>query len=146
MDKETSTYNSHVDWFAWVIVAFTAAVCSLPIFMGETVLGLLLIALFVMMELVAFYGISYHISGDELTVKSFARRVCYPISEITEIQPTNSWLAVPASSLTKRIAISFNRGVLPGSIPLIISPAHQDKFISQLLSINPSIKVKSKRS
>jgi hypothetical protein len=52
-------------------------------------------------------------------------------------------LSAPATSLTKRLAISFtDRSVLKSSMPIIISPANRQLFIDTLLAINPDIEVK----
>lgn len=132
-------YNSEIDWLAWTVIIFTALICSIPIFLGLMALGVVLIVFFVLLELVAFYGTYYEICEDELIIRSFYRKEIYPIDEIKEIKPTDSWLAAAASSLTKRIAITFNRGIKRGSLPLIISPRNQIEFIRQLQSINGNI-------
>lgn len=137
----STKYKSAIDWIVWSVISFTALVCSIPIFMGETVLGIIIMAFFVLMELLGILGVYYEISGDVLIVHSFCRKEIYPIDEIKEIKPTKSWLAAPASSLTKRIAITFNRGVKRGSLPLIISPEKQHEFTRQLLLINGKIKI-----
>lgn len=63
--------------------------------------------------------------------------------KIGVIEPTKSLLSAPATSLTRRIAISFtDRTVLKSAMPIIISPADTERFINTLVSINPEIKVK----
>lgn len=90
--------------------------------------------------LVTFCSIYYKIYGNKLVVYSFFIPTAYPIDKIKEIKPAKSILSSPATSLTHRLAITFtDRKILKGSIPLIISPVHQDVFIRQLLSINPDI-------
>lgn len=90
--------------------------------------------------LVTFCSIYYKIDGNKLVVYSFFIPTAYPIDKIKEIKPTKSILSSPATSLTHRLAITFtDRKILKSSIPLIISPVHQDVFIRQLLSINPDI-------
>jgi hypothetical protein len=91
--------------------------------------------------LVTLLSIYYRIDGDKLVVYSFFIPASYPIDKIKEIKPTKSVLSSPATSLTHRLAITFtDRKILKSSMPLIISPARQDEFIRQLLSINPGIK------
>ncbi len=91
--------------------------------------------------LVTFLSIYNRIDEDKLVVYSFFIPTAYPIEKIKEIKSIKSVLSSPATSLTHRLAITFtNRKILKSSIPLIISPARQEVFIRQLLSINPEIK------
>ena len=90
--------------------------------------------------LVTLLSIYYRIDGDKLVVYSFFIPTAYPIDKIKEIKPTKSVLSSPATSLSHRLAITFtDRKILKSSIPLIISPVHQDEFIRQLLSPKSSI-------
>lgn len=90
--------------------------------------------------LVTFISIYYRIDGNKLVVYSFFIPTVYPIDKIKEIKPTKSVLSSQATSLSHRLAITFtDRKILKSSIPLIISPVHQDEFIRQLISVNPAI-------
>lgn len=92
--------------------------------------------------LAALLGIYYKIDRDKLVIYTFFIPTAYPIDKIKEIKPTDSVLSAPATSLTHRLAITFtDRKFLKSNMPLIISPDHQDKFIKQLLSVNPAIEV-----
>ena len=89
---------------------------------------------------VSCFQIYYVIKDDELGVKSTARWAWYPIENIKEVRKIKSVLAAPAMSFT-RIAIKFERGTTKTAVPLEISPKDRDKFIQELLKINPNIKV-----
>ena len=84
--------------------------------------------------------ISYVIKDDELGVKSDVSWRWYPIEKIKEIRKVKSILVAPAMSFT-RVAIKFERGTNKTAVPLEISPKDRDKFIQDLLKINPNIKV-----
>ena len=84
--------------------------------------------------------ISYTIKDDELGVKSTVSWRWYPIEKIKEVRKIKSILAAPAMSFT-RVAIKFERGTTKTAVPLEISPKDRDKFIQDLLKINPDKKV-----
>ena len=140
--KKARTYESERDWLMWTVMGFTGLCCSIPLFMGLWIPGLLMMGLFVAVVLLAFTGIYYEISGDDLIVHSFRSTAIYPILEIREIAPTKSWLASPAPSLSHRIAIRFNRRLHGSAMPLIISPARREEFLADLLRVNPDIIIK----
>ena len=134
-------YNSRWDAFTWLILAFSAVCLGCPLFYETDVVAIIIIALSFAFILLVFLGIYYKIDGDKLVVYQFFRPTAFPIDKIAEIKPTTSVLSSPAASLTGRIAIKFSdRKVMQSSCPLIISPVRQQKFIAQLLSVNPNIK------
>lgn len=139
--KKVITYYSAWDWLPWTIIILTVLVCLISAISVNVILAIIMTAIFVLIEVAAFLSTYYEVCGNELIVHSSFRAVVYPIDKIKEIKPTTSWLAAPAASISKRLAITFtDKSVLKSSIPLIISPAHQSEFIDQLLSINPEIK------
>ena len=89
---------------------------------------------------VSCFQISYAIKDDELGVHNEVKWNWYPIENIIEVRKIKSILAAPAMSFT-RIAIKFKRGTTKTAVPLEISPKDRDKFIHELLKINPNIKV-----
>lgn len=143
--KEVTIYYSAWDWLPWSILAFTIIVCIVSTISVSVELAIIMTAIFVLIEVAAFISTYYEVRGNELLVHSSFKVITYPIEKIKEIKPTNSWLAAPASSLSKRIVITFiDKTVRRNSIPLIISPARQSEFIEQLLSINPEIVVETR--
>lgn len=139
--KNVTTYYSAWDWLPWTIIIFTVLVCIISTISVSVILAIIMTAIFVLIEVAAFLSTYYEVSGNELIVHSSFKAVAYPIDKIQEIKPTTSWLAAPAASLSKRLAITFtDKSVLKNSIPLIISPTRQSEFIKQLQTINPEIK------
>ncbi len=93
------------------------------------------------MFVITVFGVRYVIDGDELLVYQFCRPRRFPINKIKEIEPCKSFLWGPALSSNK-LAIKFtDRSVLRTSMPMYISPKDKNRFIGQLLDINPNIEI-----
>lgn len=137
-------FKSRWDLSTWLLLGVTAACCLVPCFADEDGVWPLVICLTILAFVVlVFAGIYYRIDGNNLLVYTFFRPRAYPIDKIKAIEPTNSLLSAPATSLTNRLAITFtDRSVLKSAIPLIVSPADADRFIASLLAVNPDIKLK----
>ena len=123
------------------MLGLVAGCCLMPFCLDHSLWLVILCLVMLAFVLLTFIGIYYRIDGDKLVVYSFFVPTAYPIDKIKEIKPTKSVLSAPATSLSHRLAITFtDRKILKSSIPLIISPVHQEEFIQQLLSVNPEIK------
>ena len=134
-------YNSLWDGSTWFILGLVAVCCVVPCFLDDGIWPTIICIVMLAFVLVTFLSIYYRIDGDKLVVYSFFIPTAYSIDKIKEIKPTKSVLSSPETSLTRRLAITFtDRKILKSSIPLIISPVHQEEFIRHLLSINPEIK------
>lgn len=144
MKNNATIYYSAWDWMTVLIIMATVLVCLFSIISINVVLAITITVFLVLIEVAAFLGTYYEINDDELIVHSSFKVIKYPIAKIKKIKPTNSWLAAPAASLSKRIAITFtDKTILRNSTPLIISPVRQSEFIQQLSLINPNIEVES---
>ena len=143
MDFKGTRYASRWDASTWLLLLVMVLVCIWPILLdGYWVAPVIVAAGMLMMFIGLFLGTYYRIDGDKLVIYQFFKPTALPIDKISEISPTKTILAAPATSLTHRIAIRFSdRKVLKSSAPLVISPVHEDKFIAQLTAINPNIKV-----
>lgn len=131
------------NWSTWTVIALIVAVCGWPILLDAGWLMIIILTACIALCLMPFFGTWYAVEGDDLIIYMFWRPSRFPISKIKEITPTQTLLSAPATSLTKRIAITFtDKKVLKSSTPLIISPANQQFFIETLLSINPNITIK----
>ena len=138
----TQHYSTKIDW--WIIFVFGLSLVffiSILIWVGIEWYIVLIIA-------IPIYGlvglsctsISYVIKDDELGVHTQAQWRWYPIENIREVRKVKGILAAPAMSFT-RVQIKFERGTTKTAVPLEISPKDRDKFIIDLLKINPNIKV-----
>ena len=141
MKFEGTKYASRWDASTWLLLLFSVLMCIWPIFLDEDWMGPVistvgLAGLFVGL----FLGTYYRIDGDKLVIYQFFSPTILPIDKISEIRPTKTILAAPATSLTHRIAIKFSdRKILKSSAPLVISPVREEEFIAHLKAINPNI-------
>lgn len=133
-------YNSMWDWTTWLLLGIVALCCIWPCFTDDGIAPIIIGFIALAFMLICFLGIYYKIDGDNLVVYTFFRPTAFPINKIKTIRHTNSVLSSPATSLTHRLAITFNdRMILRSSTPLIISPVRQDEFIRRLIALNPNI-------
>ena len=124
-----------------LMLGLVAICCVVPCCLDQSLWLVTLCMAMLALVLLTFIGIYYRIDGNKLVVYSFFVPTAYPIDKIKEIKPTKSVLSSPATSLTHCLAITFTDwNILKSSIPLTISPVHQEEFIQQLLSVNPPIK------
>ena len=138
----TQHYSTKIDWWIiFVLGLIMVFVFYILLWIGIEWWIVLIIALplFGIVGL-SISGITYVIKDDELGVKSNVSWRWYPIENIREVRKIKSILAAPAMSFT-RVAIKFERGTTKTAVPLEISPKDRDKFIQDLLKINPNIKV-----
>lgn len=138
---EKTKYYSKIDWWVWLVFLFMASVTAAVAidstwWVALSFGGTMLICAF----LIA--GCWYEIDGDQLVVYQFFRPYRFPIDKIAEVKKTTVILATAGMSIY-RVSIKFtDRSVMKSSMPLEISPKDRDIFISQLIEINPNIKVK----
>ena len=135
-------YSTKIDWWIIFVLGFIMVfVFCILLWIGIEWWIVLIIALplFGLVGL-SICQISYVIKDDELGVKTDVIWRWYPIEKIKEVRKVKSILAAPAMSFT-RVAIKFERGTTKTAVPLEISPKDRDKFIQDLLKINPDIKV-----
>ena len=135
-------YSTKIDWWLPVVIGFILLLSmAILLLIGIEWYIVLIIAIPLFgIGCLSFCGISYVIKDDELGVKSTISWRWYPIENIKEVRKVKNILAAPAMSFT-RIAIKFERGTTNNAVPLEISPKDRDKFIQDLLTINPNIKV-----
>ena len=138
----TQHYSTKIDWWMAAVMIFILLLGMSMLLWIEIdwwIVLIIALPLFGMVGL-SISGIAYVIKDDELGVKSTVSWRWYPIENINEVRKVKSILAAPAMSFT-RIAIKFKRGTAKTAVPLEISPKDRDKFIQDLLKINPNIKV-----
>ncbi|MDE5814415.1 MAG: PH domain-containing protein [Muribaculaceae bacterium] len=143
MEFSGTRYASRWDSSTWLLLLFVVLVCIWPVLLdGDWVAPVIVAAGMIMMFIGLFLGTYYRIEGDKLVIYQFFKPTALPIDKISEISATKTILAAPATSLTHRLAIRFSdRKVLKSSAPLVISPVREVEFISQLMAINPAIKI-----
>lgn len=135
-------YPTKIDWWIVFIIVFILVLCLAILLVVGIEWYVVLILGVVLSGFMAnsCFEIYYVIKEDELGVKSNFKWMWYPIENIKEVRKIKSILAAPAMSFT-RVSIKFERGTTKTAVPLEISPKDRDKFIKDLLKINPDIKL-----
>lgn len=138
----TQYYSTKIDWWLPAVIIFILLLSmSMLLWIGmEWYVALILGIILFGYAGVSCFQISYAIKDDELGVHNQVKWTWYPIENIKEVRKLKSILASPAMSFT-RVSIKFKRGTTKTAVPLEISPKDRDKFIQDLLKINPNIKV-----
>ena len=138
----TQHYSTRIDWWLPSVIGFILLLCmAMLLWIGIEWWIVLIISLPLFgIAGLSISGIYYIIKDDELGVHSQAKWTWYPIEKIKEVRKVKNILAAPAMSFT-RVQIKFERGTTKTAVPLEISPKDRDKFIHDLLKINPKIKV-----
>lgn len=135
-------YPTKIDWWIVFIIVFILVLCLAILLVVGMEWYVVLILGVVLSGFMAnsCFEIYYVIKEDELGVKSNFKWMWYPIENVKEVRKIKSILAAPAMSFT-RVSIKFERGTTKTAVPLEISPKDRDKFINDLLKINPDIKL-----
>lgn len=146
MKQHVMKFKPLIDGSTWSLVALIIVCCVWPLLLETSWVEILILIFAAIICILPFFSIWYEIDGSDLVVYQFFRPARFPISKIKSVAPTKTLLSAPATSLKRRIAITFvDRSVLKSSMPLVISPANQQKFIEALLSVNPDITVVSNK-
>ncbi len=128
-------YKSKIDWWLGLALIYPIFRSIVSITKGEWI-GYLGIVLCFLIIVFISKSTRYIIAENQLIVKCmFIINNRIEISKIKKIEKTNSLLSSPALSLD-RIAIKFNK-----YDEVYISPKERQKFIEDLLKINPEIEV-----
>ena len=140
----TQHYSTKIDW--WIFFVFGLSLLffiSILLWVGMEWYIVLIIAIpiFGLVSL-SLTQIQYVIKNNELGVHYQVKWIWFPIENIKEVRKVKNILAAPAMSFT-RVQIKFERGTTKTAVPLEISPKDRDKFIQDLIEINPDIKVVS---
>ncbi|HRF68906.1 MAG TPA: PH domain-containing protein [Muribaculum sp.] len=137
-----TVYRSRIDWWIWATACFFFVVLIVAAIGGIGLISFLIFLIgFGSIFAITFFGVWYAVEGNELSVYQFCRPHRFPINKIKAIKSCKSFLWGPALSSDK-LAITFtDRSVLKLSGPMYISPKDKERFVGQLLEINPDIKI-----
>ena len=134
-------YKSKVaTWYVWFCISMTIAFLGSIYLCYDSTWILLIDVLLMGIGLVMIYDMLLHtdytISGERLHIRcGFLFRMDLPISKILEITHKSTILSSPALS-AKRIGLRYGKRRL-----VYISPKNQEEFISDLITINPTIQI-----
>ena len=139
----TKYYKSKTGWWIYAVIPFIFC-CFLigPILTNsDYIVELILACVFGAFVLSLIIDTKYSIKGNELGVKYLYHWTWLPIDKIESIKPVKSFIAAAALS-SNRIAIKFSDPkILKSFAPLEIAPKDVDEFISELIKINPNIRI-----
>lgn len=139
----TKYYKSKIAWWIYAVIPFIFC-CFLigPILTkSDYLLELILAFVFSAFVLSLIFDTKYAIRNEKFGVKYLYHWTWFPIDKIESIKPVKSIIAAAALS-SDRIAVKFSDPkVLKSFAPLEIAPKEVDKFISQLIKINPDIRL-----
>lgn len=141
--KASQYYKSKIGWWIYAVFPFIFCCCLIgPILTNSDYwLGLLLAIGFSAIILSMIIDTKYSIKGNEFGVRYLYHWTWLPIDKIDIIKPVKGYMATAALS-ADRISIKFSDpSVLKSFAPIEISPKDVDTFISELIKINPDIKL-----
>ena len=134
-------YKSKVSkWYVWFCISMTIAFLGSIYLCYDSTWILLIDVVLMGIGLVMIYDMLLHtdytISGERFHIRcGFLFRMDLPISKILEITHKSTILSSPALS-AKRIGLRYGKRRL-----VYISPKNQEEFISDLITINPTIQI-----
>lgn len=133
-------YRSKIDWWVWLVTVVFLGVIWLSAIGMSWWYVVFVSGLMTLLYAWLMFGCWYEIDDKDLVIYQFFRPMRLPISNIKDVKKTTGYLATSGMSHL-RVSISFiDRTVWKSYTQLEISPNNRDKFIEQLIEINPNIK------
>lgn len=135
-----TTYKSKIDLWLWIPVILGMMLCfwsSLLVEFNWIIFLSGFLPLMFCADLI-FFRTYYTIDNQtqKLRIKcGFITDFTIDVNKITSIRNTRSLLSAPAASLD-RIEVKYGK-----SLSVVISPKEKQKFIAELLNLNPEIAV-----
>lgn len=130
-------FKSKVDLWLAAVLFGSVALCFFPVFFeGGLIIGLAVgipMAVFIFLQWV---NTKYYIRDEHVVIKGILKDTLIPISSITSVRPTRNPLSAPALSMDR---LEINHGKYDFAL---ISPLEKERFVEELLKINPQIMIK----
>lgn len=136
-------YKSKIGWWTYAVFPFIFCCCLLgPVLTDSDYWSGLFLAIVISAVILSLIiDTKYAIKGNEFGIRYLYRWTWLPVDKIEIIRPVRGYMAAAALS-ADRIAIKFSDpSVLKSFAPIEIAPRDTEKFISELISINPDIKL-----
>ncbi len=133
-------YSKKDFWLGTFLWGFLMAPFGLILYNFEPITSMFIVSALTLVSLVLvawlWFDTKYFIKNGEIKINAGPIKYApVPISKITTIKKTKTWLSSPACSFD-RIEISYNK-----YDSIVISPTKLKEFLATLNDINPSIKV-----
>lgn len=139
---QSKLYKSKISYALLVpMILLCLIIWLVPIIKGTSFNAILIVSIVMLgtvgLILYTFFSTVYWINEEnQLRIKvGLMSNITIPVSEITSIKKTGSWLASPAASFD-RIEIFYGKWN-----SVMISPERKKDLVSVLLNINPNIEV-----
>ena len=130
-------FKSKVDLSLAAVLFGSVALCFFPVFFEDgLIIGLAVgipMAVFIFLLCV---NTKYYIRDEHVVIKGILKDTLIPISSITSVRPTRNPLSAPALSMDR---LEINHGKYDFAL---ISPLEKERFVEELLKINPQIMIK----
>jgi hypothetical protein len=129
-------FKSKVDASLATVLWGSVAICFFPIFIEDG----LFIGLAVGIPMAVFIALlwvntKYYIRDEQVVIKGIFKDTLIPIVSITSVRPTRNPLSAPALSMD-RLEINYGKYEFA-----LISPLEKERFMEELLKINPHITI-----
>lgn len=142
MERANKTFKSKIGFGLSMLIAAILIGTSIPMLLGDTIvwLGLIMNWIVGCFIVYLFTNIHYVIDGTLLHIKCgclYNKQI--DISTIHRIEESRNPLSSPAASMD-RLEIGYNK-----FNSILISPKEKQKFIEEMLKINPDVIVKYRK-
>ena len=132
-------FKSKVDFGLAAVIWGSVAICFFPVFIEDgLIIGLAVgipMAIFIFL---LWVNTKYYIRNEHIVIKGIFKDTLIPIASITSVRPTRNPLSAPALSMDR---LEINHGKYDFAL---ISPLEKDRFVEELLKINPQITIGKK--
>lgn len=132
-------FKSKVDLWLAAVLWGSVAICFFPVFLEDgLIVGLAIGIPMAIFVLLLWINTKYYIRDDQLVIKGVLKDTLIPIGSITSVKTSRNPLSAPALSMD-RLEINYGKYEFT-----LISPLEKERFVEELLKINPLITIEEK--
>jgi hypothetical protein len=134
-------FKSKVDLWLATALWGSVVICFFPVFIeGGQFIGLAVGIPMAVFIFLLWVNTKYYIRDEHVVIKGVFKDTLIPIASITSVRPTRNPLSAPALSMDR---LEINHGKFDFAL---ISPLEKERFMEELLKINPQITIGKKSS
>lgn len=132
-------FKSKVDLWVAAVIWGSVAICFFPVFLEDgLIIGLVIGISMAIFVLLLWINTKYYIRDEHIVIKGVLKDTLIPIASISSLNLTRNPSSAPALSMD-RIEIIYDNFDF-----VLISPLEKERFVEELLKINPKIKIGGK--
>ena len=129
-------FKSKVDLWLAAVLWGSVAICFFPVFLEDgLIIGLAIGSPMAIFILLLWINTKYYIRDEHIVIKGVLKDTLIPIASISSLNLTRNPSSAPALSMD-RIEIIYDNFDF-----VLISPLEKERFVEELLKINPKIKI-----